>query len=319
MGYNTFFWGSITIDPPLNEHERAHLNEFVQYGLSATVTTSDSALAAATPGLTADNKLPTSACQWIPTESGDALEYDQEEKFYFGADWMVYLIDTFLKPGASLQHDLARRPSGYEFANAVEHFTFDHSCNGVIDAQGEDADDRWRLIVRDNVVSVQAGDVTFPRETVLVSGRRTHTSGDPALATAPGGHEPVLRLIAVLPDGTVAAWSDPAPERHPDGKLPSSELPATLAEILDSDDLVVPQATPIVRFDLAPSLSAHLLLESGIDPSAALPYKTVLQDGHRSRRYTGDDRHQFWSLEWVSIDLFIEFATQVGVLVQLTS
>ena len=72
---------------------------------------------------------PSYYCQWIPTEDGTALEWDGGEKFYYPVQWMEYLIEHFLKDN--------------------------HTLNGVIDAQGEEADDRWRLIVKDNVVTEQ--------------------------------------------------------------------------------------------------------------------------------------------------------------------
>jgi hypothetical protein len=68
-------------------------------------------------------------CQWLPTEDRTGLEWDGEEKFYDGDLWMAVLIDRFLQPGG-------------------------HVVNGVIDAEGEDPDDFWRLEVRDNVVYV---------------------------------------------------------------------------------------------------------------------------------------------------------------------
>lgn len=81
-------------------------------------------------------------CNWVPTEDGSAIECNEGEKFYDSPEWMRYLIDHFLKPGAL----------------ASEHLPFlqaNHVCNGVIKAQGEDMDDRWKLIVTDNVVTKQ--------------------------------------------------------------------------------------------------------------------------------------------------------------------
>lgn len=78
--------------------------------------------------------------QWIPTEGGTALEWDGGEKFYSSAEWMEYIIDQFLKPNCIAKGDLP-------FLQA------NHVCNGAIKAQGEDMDDRWKLIVTDNVVS----------------------------------------------------------------------------------------------------------------------------------------------------------------------
>lgn len=62
---------------------------------------------------------------------------------------MAYLVDHFLAPGAA-----ASRASADVAAYFVE-FTFAHVLNGEIDAQGEEYDDHWRLIVRDNVVSTE--------------------------------------------------------------------------------------------------------------------------------------------------------------------
>jgi len=109
MGYTTDFSGSIAIDPPLNEAERAQLVAFAE----------DRHESIEFPGIW---------CQWVPTEDGAELVWDGGEKFYNAAAWMKYLVDTFL--------------SGT------------HVLNGEIDAQGEDPEDRWRLYVVDNVVSM---------------------------------------------------------------------------------------------------------------------------------------------------------------------
>ncbi|MQS15962.1 hypothetical protein F7Q99_27840 [Streptomyces kaniharaensis] len=45
-----------------------------------------------------------------------------------------------------------------------EYFTFDHTVNGVIDADGEELRDIWQLLVRDNDVSVD-GPVGSPNST----------------------------------------------------------------------------------------------------------------------------------------------------------
>lgn len=73
--------------------------------------------------------LPGNYCQWEPTHDGTALGWDGGEKFYHSVEWMEYLIKMFLRSN--------------------------HVLNGVIDAQGEDMDDRWRLVVKNNVVTKQ--------------------------------------------------------------------------------------------------------------------------------------------------------------------
>lgn len=101
-------------------------------------------------------------CQWVPTDDGSALVWNETEKFYNSADWMVFIIDNFLKPGA-----FATTPKGQELValagdERFAAFTFDHVCSGVIDAQGEENDDTWRLVVIDNVVRVDQPTVTWP-------------------------------------------------------------------------------------------------------------------------------------------------------------
>ena len=66
---------------------------------------------------------------------------------------MTYLIDLFLKPGAVVASELANLVPGRHYSAEFWHFTFDHELNGVIDAQGEDDDDRWRLVVTGNAVT----------------------------------------------------------------------------------------------------------------------------------------------------------------------
>ena len=45
-----------------------------------------------------DGKPPTYYCQWVPTEDGERLEWDKNEKFYYGKEWLEYLIETFIAP-----------------------------------------------------------------------------------------------------------------------------------------------------------------------------------------------------------------------------
>ncbi len=67
---------------------------------------------------------------------------------------MRYLIDVFLRPNAHLRVELARPVEGRHYPEEFRHFTFNHLVNGVINAQGDDPDDQWDLIVVDNEVSV---------------------------------------------------------------------------------------------------------------------------------------------------------------------
>lgn len=110
-------------------------------------------------------------CNWIPGGSeprpellgghsppGAVIEWNQGEKFYNAAEWMAYLIDHFLKPGAEASK------TGIALFSL---FTFDHVVNGQIEAQGEDPDDRWMLIVENNEVSVAQATFQYDEATPI--------------------------------------------------------------------------------------------------------------------------------------------------------
>lgn len=80
-------------------------------------------------------------CQWIINEDGE-IEWDESEKFYCAGDWMIYIINNFLAP------------NGY-------------TCNGIIEARGEEDDDIWRIDVSNNVVSTVKGEITYGESSEL--------------------------------------------------------------------------------------------------------------------------------------------------------
>lgn len=63
------------------------------------------------------------------SQDGASIEWNGNgsEKSYEMAAWMKFLIDN--------------------------HVTPNHVVNGVIDAQGEEPNDRWQIHVRDNIVT----------------------------------------------------------------------------------------------------------------------------------------------------------------------
>ncbi len=150
MGYTTEFLGRVEVVPPLNAEEIEFLKKFnatrrmyrkngpyfvdgggyLGQGRDADVIDYNSP-SAGQPGLW---------CQWTPTDDGAAIEWDGGEKFYDSEEWMQYLIDHFLKPGACAAGEL-------KFLQA------NHVLNGIIKAQGDVMDDRWKLVVTDNVVT----------------------------------------------------------------------------------------------------------------------------------------------------------------------
>lgn len=160
MGYTTDFSGDVAVVPPLNEAECAYLTKFAEtrhmtrtkgpYYLGGPRDEAD-----VTDGNTPAPGQPELWCNWVPTEDGAAIEWSGAEKFYGATEWMRYLINHFLKPGA-----VASTSGDKQFAG----FTFDHVVNGAIDAYGEDPNDRWRLRVKDNDVTRQEPTITWADE-----------------------------------------------------------------------------------------------------------------------------------------------------------
>jgi len=71
-------------------------------------------------------------CQWQIFEQGDQmfLEWDGGEKFYAYVEWLVYLINHFFVP-------------------------WKVKLNGEVVWQGEEIDDRGKIIIKNNVIKIQ--------------------------------------------------------------------------------------------------------------------------------------------------------------------
>lgn len=152
MGYSTDFAGRIEITPPLNETEIRYLKMFAntrhmqreqgEYYVDGTFGHDETGVLKNCYNTPPESQ-PDLWCKFEPTDDGTALVWDESEKTYNGLEWVRYLIDTFLKPGA-----VADSVEDIQFAD----FTFDHVCNGELLAQGEDIDDRWKILVANNIV-----------------------------------------------------------------------------------------------------------------------------------------------------------------------
>jgi hypothetical protein len=123
MGYSTEFKGSLTVTPPLGPEAAARFNDF------ASTRHADSH-GHLEPGM------PGAWCQWIASPDGSEIRWDGNEKFYEAAAWMRYV----------LAHLVAATGS---------------EASGIISAQGEEAPDRWRIVVKANEVKVQHGRVVY--------------------------------------------------------------------------------------------------------------------------------------------------------------
>jgi hypothetical protein len=160
MGYTTTFKGSFRFDRPLAAAHAAYLRQFAEsrrmrrdpakcerladphrlaVGLPVGpeggyyVGDCDRFASQIADGSVLDHNRPPEGqpglwCQWVPDEGGDALVWDEGEKFYRYIEWLRYLIEHFLKP-------------------------WGYVLNGRVTWEGEDSDDVGVLTVTDNVVS----------------------------------------------------------------------------------------------------------------------------------------------------------------------
>jgi hypothetical protein len=158
VGYHTEFTGHVAVTPPLNEHEVNYLRKFANSRRYARTsgpyqTETDSYRGPDTVDYNdrADGQ-PGLWCDWEPSDDGTRISWNGTEKFYYADVWMRYLIDTFLRPDAALQGELAEPRLGRYYAPEFGRFTFDHIVDGAIEAYGDDPSDVWTLRVVGNEV-----------------------------------------------------------------------------------------------------------------------------------------------------------------------
>jgi hypothetical protein len=158
MGYDTNFSGSLTIEPPLNQAEIDFLQKFSETrrmfrqqgpyfvdGKGAFGQDSDGVLDYNEPPA----GQPSLWCNWVPSDDGTELEWNGGEKTYGSDGWIRYLIEHFLKPGCVAK-------------DALPFLQANHTLNGVIEAQGDDTEDKWAMKVVDNVMVIGTYTLSFP-------------------------------------------------------------------------------------------------------------------------------------------------------------
>ncbi len=151
MGYTTHFNGQINIVPLLNSKEVVFLTKFAASRRMDRKNGPYFVDGTGSFGQDRDDDIrnynnppagqPSLWCQWVPTEDGDAIIWDEGEKFYESPEWMAYLIRHFLGTNPLAKEELP--------------FLQGHILNGTISAQGEEPDDMWLLHVKDNQVSTE--------------------------------------------------------------------------------------------------------------------------------------------------------------------
>lgn len=155
MGYSTDFSGTISIQPPLNASEIEYLQAFsdTRHMLrkEGPYFIGDSEYDVLTFNQPPPGQ-PSLWCNFQPSDDGTYLEWNGSEKTQEGKEWIEYIINHFLKPGA-----LAKKTNIVCFRD----FTFNHVCNGIMDAFGEDHGDVWRIVVKNNKVKHENGKIVY--------------------------------------------------------------------------------------------------------------------------------------------------------------
>jgi len=167
MGYTTDFSGNFSLDKPLTDAHAAYLRKFAETRRMARNQTIASTLpdpvreaaglpigkqgayfvgggrdfgqgddASITNGNVAPDGQPGLWCQWVPTETDDGVEWDGGEKFYNYIEWLEYIIKHFLAP-------------------------WGYILNGEVEWLGEDHDDRGKIIVKNNVVTIKTAVISY--------------------------------------------------------------------------------------------------------------------------------------------------------------
>ena len=121
MGYTTTFEGHISIGEPLLAKTLERLDFLGEDSRDNVYLKQMGA--------------PQGYCQWVLRPDPNdyelqCLKWDGEEKFYDSLEWMQFIVETVLT---------------------------DYTCNGVIEAQGEELSDRWLLVVENSKVSQYQG------------------------------------------------------------------------------------------------------------------------------------------------------------------
>lgn len=194
MGYTTDFTGQFNLNAPLTKEQTAYLQAFSQtrrmkrnpamtealqdelrvaVGLPVGedgeyfVGTGDRFGQDRTGDVVDYNRPPASQpglwCQWTASDAGDAIVWDEGEKFYSYVEWLEYIIKHFIAP-------------------------WGYTLNGTVQWSGEDSDDIGHIVVADNVVRVldqvefvQSGSISDGERLGAIKSRVLHGKDHPSL------------------------------------------------------------------------------------------------------------------------------------------
>ncbi len=163
MGYTTDFNGRIKVTPPMTAAEVKYINAFADtrrmdreagpYFVGGSGDFGQGHDEDIRNFNSPDKSQPSLWCQWVASDDGEYIEWNGAEKFYEAGVWMEYIIDHFLSANPIAKNSNSKWLS--------EHLQ-GHTCNGVIEAQGEEPDDLWTIVVQNNKVTIVETGGTLP-------------------------------------------------------------------------------------------------------------------------------------------------------------
>lgn len=170
MGYQTEFSGAFVLDRPLTVAHKLYLecfsgsrrmkrNPAITAGLpdivreSAGITTvgvdggyyvghahDNRCGQSETPDVISSGHPPEGQpglwCEWVPSDDGKEIEWSGGEKFYDYIEWIIYLVEHFLKP-------------------------WGYVLNGRVEWNGEERGDVGVIVITDNTVEAKTGRVVY--------------------------------------------------------------------------------------------------------------------------------------------------------------
>ncbi len=159
MGYTTDFDGELKFNRELTEKEASFIKKLAttrrmkrnigpEFGVEGEFYVDDEPYGMGFDDSTViDNNNPPSTqpglwCQWIVTDDRQFLEWDGGEKFYNYVEWLEYIINSVLP-------------------HIVEEGDEPLSLTGAITWAGEEPEDLGRILVNNNVVTVQEAKISY--------------------------------------------------------------------------------------------------------------------------------------------------------------
>jgi hypothetical protein len=168
MGYTTYFDGEFTVTPKLDDAQVAYLKAFngtrrmkrdaaiaetfddpVRWDAQIKTVGEEGEYYVGSagegfgqgndPSVKDHNEPPADQpglwCQWVPSDDGTTLAWDEGEKFYDYVEWLEYIVEHFLEP-------------------------WGRKLNGEVSWSGEESEDRGVIYAKDNVIKEQEDTIT---------------------------------------------------------------------------------------------------------------------------------------------------------------